>query len=127
MNTECTPEQSEFHDLGRRDVVGKFDGGNISSDGGGLFLREVEKRTHILKRLSECFRDYRDPELIEHTVESLIKQRVLALALGYEDLNDHDALRHDALLALLAEKRDPTGADRVREQDKERAWRARAR
>lgn len=121
MDAECTPEQSEFHDLGRRDVVGRFDGGNISSDGGGLFLREVEKRTHILKRLSECFRDYRDPELIEHTVESLIKQRVLALALGYEDLNDHDALRHDALLALLVEKRDPTGADRVREQDKGKA------
>lgn len=121
MDAECTPEQSEFHDLGRRDVVGRFDGGNISSDGGGLFLREVEKRTHILKRLSECFRDYRDPELIEHTVESLIKQRVLALALGYEDLNDHDALRHDALLALLVEKRDPSGADRVREQDKGKA------
>jgi len=121
MNAECTPDQNEFHGLGRRDVVGKFDGGNISSDGGGLFLREVEKRTHILKRLSECFRDYRDPELIEHTVESLIKQRVLAIALGYEDLNDHDALRHDALLALLADKRDPTGADRLREQDKGKA------
>ena len=70
-------------------MVGRFDGGRISSDGGSLLLREVESRTHILKRLAGCFIDYRDPELIEHAVESLIKQRVYGMGLGYEDLNDH--------------------------------------
>jgi len=121
MKTECTAEQLEFHSLGRRTVVGKFDGGRISSDGGGVLLREVEQRLHILKRFSDCFTDYRNPELIEHTVESLIKQRVFGIALGYEDLNDHDALRHDELLALLSDKEDLTGNDRVREQDKGKA------
>jgi|TARA_B100000315_G_scaffold223160_1_gene227722 hypothetical protein len=102
-------------------VIGKFDGGKISSDGGGLLLREVEKRTHILTRLACCFRDYRDEGLIEHTLDSLIKQRVFAIALGYEDLNDHDMLRHDIVLALLSEKKDLTGGDRQREQDRGKA------
>ena len=118
MKTECTAGQLEFHGLGRRTVVGEFDGGKISSDSGGLLLREVEQRTHILKRLAGCFVDYRDPDQIEHTVESLIKQRVMGLALGYEDLNDHDALRHDSLLALLSDKQDVSGKTRKRDQDK---------
>lgn len=117
MKTECTPKQMGFHGLGRRDVIGKFDGGQISSDGGGLLLREVEQRTHTLKRLAACFEDFRKPELIEHTVESLIKQRVLGIALGYEDLNDPDTLRFDPLLAVLSDKEDPTGNTRVRQQD----------
>jgi hypothetical protein len=111
----------EFHGLGRREVIGKFDGGKISSDGGGVLLREVENRRHILKRLSRCFRDHRDPELIEHTVESLIKQRVYGIALGYEDLNDHEVLRHDVLLALLSENKEPTGKARLRAQDQGKA------
>ena len=118
MNTECTARQLEFHGLGRRAVVGKFDGGKISSDSGGLLLREVEQRTHILKRLAGCFTDHRDAELIEHSLESLIKQRVMGLALGYEDLNDHDTLRHDPLLALLSDKQDLSGKTRKRDQDK---------
>jgi hypothetical protein len=118
MKTECTAGQLEFHGLGRRAVVGQFDGGKISSDSGGLVLREVEQRTHILKRLAGCFEDYRDPDQIEHRVESLIKQRVMGLALGYEDLNDHDALRQDPLLALLSDVSDLTGQDRRRAQDK---------
>ncbi|MFH0342763.1 MAG: transposase [Chromatiales bacterium] len=73
----------EFHGLGARRVVGRFDGGRISSDGGSVLLREVEKRTHILKRLAGCFIDHRDPELIEHSVESLIKQRVVGMALNW--------------------------------------------
>ncbi len=97
MNTECTTAQLEFHGLGRRSVVGQFDGGKISSDSGGLLLREVEMRTHILQRLAGCFVDHRDQNQIEHSVESLIKQRVMGLALGYEDLNDHDSLRNDPL------------------------------
>jgi hypothetical protein len=118
MKTECTAAQLEFHGLGRRAMVGEFDGGKISSDSGGLLLREVEQRTHILKRLAGCFVDYRAPDQIEHTVESLIKQRVMGLALGYEDLNDHDVLRQDPLLALLSDVADPTGQDRRRHQDK---------
>jgi hypothetical protein len=118
MKTECTAGQLEFHGLGRRKVVGKFNGGKISSDSGGLLLREVEQRTHILKRLAGCFVDYRDPEQIEHPVESLIKQRVMGLALGYEDLNYHDVLRQDPMLALLSNVTDPTGQGRRRTQDK---------
>ncbi len=101
MQTECNATQLEFQHLGNREVTAKFDGGKITSDAGGILLREVEHRTHILKRLSHCFTDHRDPELIEHSVESLIKQRVYGIALGYEDLHDHDQLRQDALLALL--------------------------
>jgi Transposase DDE domain group 1 len=118
MKTECTGGQLEFHSLGRRVVVSQFDGGKISSDSGGLLLREVEQRTHILKRLADCFEDYRDPDQIEHRVESLIKQRVMGLALGYEDLNDHETLRQDPLLALLSDVADPTGQDRRRAKDK---------
>ena len=118
MKTECTADQLEFHGLGRRKVVGEFNGGKISSDSGGLLLREVEQRTHILKRFAGCFVDYRAPDQVEHPVECLIKQRVMGLALGYEDLNDHDVLRQDPLLALLSEVTDPTGKGRRRGQDK---------
>jgi hypothetical protein len=83
-----------------------------------VLLREVEQRTGILSRLAGCFVDHRDPDQIEHTVESLIKQRVMGLALGYEDLNDHDVLRADPLLGLLSDVADPTGADRRRGRDK---------
>jgi len=119
--TECKPEQLEFHALGRRAVVGKFDGGMISSDGGGLLLAEVEAKTRIIARLARQFIDHRDPEAIEHTVKDLVGQRVFALALGYEDLNDHDRLRFDPLLALMVGKEDPTGQDRLCERDKGKA------
>lgn len=121
MATECTPNAIEFQGLGQRKVVGRFDGGQISSDGGGLLLREVEQKTGILKRLAAQFIDYRDPELIEHPVEALVAQRVLGLALGYEDLNDHEQLRMDHLLAVLVGKEDPTGQERLRERDKGKA------
>jgi len=121
MNTECTPTQLEFHSLGQREVVGKFDGGNITSDAGGLLLREVEQQFGIIRSFAECFEDFRDPDLIEHTVAELVAQRVYGLALGYEDLNDHDELRVDPLLAVLVGKEDPEGKDRVREQDKGKA------
>jgi len=119
--TECNAEQLEFHALGRRAVVGKFDGGMISSDGGGLLLGEVESRTRIIERLAEQFVDHRDPEAIEHSVRELVAQRVFALALGYEDLNDHDRLRLDPLLAVLVGKRDPTGQNRLAARDKGKA------
>ncbi len=118
METECTPTQLEFHALGRREVVGKFDGGNITSDAGGLLLRETEKRTGIILGFAGCFQDLRDPELIEHTVAELVAQRVYGLALGYEDLNDHDELRRDPLFAVLVGKEDPEGETRVRSRDR---------
>ena len=118
MTTECKPEQLEFHTLGRRDVIGRFDGGRITSDGGGLLLREVDKRIGLLDRLAGCFGDYRNPKAIEHSVQALVAQRVYGLALGYEDLNDHDVLRKDSVLALLVGKQDLTGEARVRDQDR---------
>jgi hypothetical protein len=121
LQTQCNQESFEFHPLNQRQVVGRFDGGAITSDAGGLLLREVEKRTGIIERLAACLRDHRVEEQIEHTVKELVAQRVYALALGYEDLNDHDQLRQDPLLAVLAEKPDPSGESRVRERDRGKA------
>jgi len=121
MKTECNPSQLEFHPLDRRKVVSKFDGGNITSDAGGLLLRETEKQTGIVRKFAKCFEDLRDSRRIEHTVEELISQRVYGLALGYEDLNDHDELRQDPLLALLVGKEDPEGETRIRQRDKGKA------
>jgi Transposase DDE domain group 1 len=118
VQTECKESQLEFQGLGRRQVVASFDGGRISSDGGLLLLREVARDTGVLERFARCFTDYRDPRLIEHQVAELVAQRVLALAQGYEDLNDHDALRDDTLLALAVGKSDLTGAQRLRERDR---------
>lgn len=117
MNTECNPTVSGFKPLGRRDVVAGFDGGDITSDGGALLLRELEQRRGIIKSFASCFTDHRDPSRVEHTVGQLVAQRVYGLALGYEDLNDHDELRHDPMMALLVGKEDPKGADRRRDRD----------
>jgi len=116
--TECRAAELTFQGLGGRVVVARFDGGRISSDAGVLLLREVAERTGWLRRFAACFTDHRDPERIEHTVEELVAQRVFALACGYEDLNDHDVLRDDALLAVAAGKRDATGARRPRARDR---------
>ena len=121
MKTECKSKQIKFQELGSRKVVGKFDGGKITSDGGGLLLREINRRTNVIKNFSQCFTDYRDPDSIEHTVAELVSQRVFGLALGYEDLNDHDLLRSDPLLAVLCEKEDPTGTSRKCPRDKGKA------
>ena len=121
MRTQCNQESFQFHPLNQRRVVGRFDGGAITSDAGGLLLREVEKLTGIIAQFAACFTDHRNPERIEHTVKELVAQRVYALALGYEDLNDHDQLRHDPLLAVLAEKADPSGESRARERDQGKA------
>lgn len=118
MSAECNQTAFEFHPLGSRVVTGRFDGGTISSDGGGVLLREVEVRTGILRQFAACFTDHRDADLIEHTVEDLLAQRVYGLVLGYEDLLDHDDLRHDPLLAALVGKDDPLGESRVRPRDK---------
>lgn len=117
MNTECTDNQLEFQGLGRRTVLGAFDGGHISSDGGALLLRELDERLGITRKLAGCFTDYRDPERIEHSVLDLMRQRVYGLALGYEDLNDHDDLKRDPLLALALGKTDVEGKGRHRALD----------
>jgi hypothetical protein len=121
MVTECNGESLLFQASTRRQVVARFDGGAISSDGGGVLLGQVERRTGIIQQAAECFTDHRDPDLIEHTVGELIAQRIYGLALGYEDLNDHDELRHDPLLATLVGKADPSGRDRPRQRDQGKA------
>ena len=127
MTTQCNATKLTFQELDSREVVGRFDGGEITSDAGGVLLREVEKRTRILGRMSECFDDHRAPERIEHTMESLVKQRVMGLCLGYEDLNDHDELCRDRMMALLCESDDMKGERGTRSRTVGRHWRARAR
>jgi hypothetical protein len=119
--TQCNARPWFFQKLGARDVVASFDGGSISSDGGCLLLGEAERLTGTLRQLAACFTDHRDPDALEHTVAQLVAQRVYGLALGYEDLNDHDQLRLDPLLATLVGKLDPTGADRLRRRDRGKA------
>src|SRR4051812_31152664 len=121
MTTECNRKTYAFQTLGSRQVVGSFDGGQITSDAGALLLRELEAKRHIIGQFAQCFVDYRDAELIEHTVGELVGQRVYGLTLGYEDLNDHDQLRQDPLLALLVGKPDPSGQERLRAQDRGKA------
>src|SRR4051812_41272787 len=121
MPTECIASYLDFPMVGPRQVLADFDGGDISSDGGALLLRETERLTGIIRQFAACFTDHRDPGLVEHTVEELIAQRVYALARGYEDLNDHDALRTDPLLATVVGKGDPTGKPRHRRRDRGKA------
>jgi hypothetical protein len=109
MPTQCNAEQLQFSCIERRRVVAAFDGGTVSSDAGALLLGRTDEAIGLIDRLAGCFSDERDPHLIEHTVRTLVGQRVFGMALGYEDLNDHESLRHDpvfgALLGKLAAKR----------------------
>ena len=116
--TQCSTDSLTFQPHQRREVVANFDGLRITSDAGGLLLRELDSKLELTSRVAACFRDHRDPDYIEHSVLELVRQRIFALALGYEDLNDHDRLRDDALLALLAGKDDLTGQQRARERDR---------
>jgi Transposase DDE domain group 1 len=118
VETDCMEAQLEFQGVGSRQVVAGFDAGRATSDGGVLLLREAAQRTGLLGAFARCFRDYRNPDLIEHSVEDLVSQRVLGQSLGYEDLNDHDSLRDDALFAVGVGKKDPTGNDRRRKRDR---------
>jgi hypothetical protein len=108
----------EFQGLGSRKVIADFSGGRVTSDAGGLLLREAAEGSKILREFADCFSDYRDPDRIEHTVLELTSQRVYGLALGYDDINDHDDLRHDSLLSILVGKTDPTGEARARQRDR---------
>ena len=104
MQTECSAKPSAFGRVEGRPVVADFDSGALTSDAGGLLLGAADQRLDLVRRLAECFRDARDPRFVEHSVATLIGQRVFGIALGYEDLNDHDELRHDPLMAVLAGK-----------------------
>ena len=100
--TECTQSGFGFEASGSREIVARFDGGTISSDGGAFLLRQTDKRLNLLPRLAECFLDDRNQDLIEHSVLEMVSQRVYGLALGYEDLNDHEQLRTDPVFGILA-------------------------
>jgi hypothetical protein len=101
-----------FQDLGARQVVADFAGGTLSSDGGVLLLRQVDTNLGLTQSLAQCFEDSREQIYVDHTVRQLLAQRLYGLALGYEDLNDHQRLRLDPLLAAACEKTDPLGEDR---------------
>src|ERR1700675_4187042 len=100
--TECNQSSFGFEAPGRREIVARFDGGTISSDGGAFLLRQTDKRLNLLPRLAECFLDGRNQALTDHTVLEMLSQRVYGLALGYEDINDHDQLRKDPVFGILA-------------------------
>lgn len=100
--TECNQSSFGFEASGRREIVARFDGGTISSDGGALLLRQTDKRLNLLPRLAECFLDGRNQKRIEHTIGEMLAQRIYGLALGYEDVNDHEQLRKDPLFGVLA-------------------------
>jgi hypothetical protein len=100
--TECNQSGFGFEACGRREIVARFDGGTISSDGGALLLRQTDRRLNLLPRLAECFLDSRDQDRVEHSILEMVSQRIYGLALGYEDLNDHEQLRKDPLFAVLA-------------------------
>ena len=111
--TDCNHQPLLFQDLGTRKVVADFSGGTLSTDGGALLLREVNHRLGLARVLAQCFDDQRDARFVDHELEQLLSQRIEGLALGYEDLNDHEQLRRDPLLAVACDKRDPLGQDRL--------------
>ena len=104
MQTECSTELFEFAPVEKKPVVASFDGGRITSDSGGLLLGRTDRKLGLTRRLAGCFTDVRDRRMVEHEVETLLKQRIFGIALGYEDLNDHDEWRHDPVLAAMIGK-----------------------
>jgi len=104
MPTECNSESFDFGTVEGRCVEAAFDAGLVTSDAGALLLGATDRAIRMMDRFASCFHDERRPELIEHSVATLVGQRVFGIALGYEDLNDHDELRHDPMMAVLAGK-----------------------
>jgi DDE family transposase len=111
MRTECSAEQFEFEGFGQRSVVAAFDGGAVTSDAGGLLLRHTDRAIGLIERVAACFQDNREQDQVVHTLSALIGQRVVGIALGYEDVIDHDELRHDPVLGLFADQLEPKRAD----------------
>ena len=104
MPTECSARSHAFARVESRQVVAAFDGGAVSSDAGALLLGSTDRAIGLVERFAGCFHDQRRPDLIEHDVRTLVAQRVFGIALGYEDLNDHDQLRHDPVMATVVGK-----------------------
>ena len=104
--TECIQSSFGFEAFGTREVVSKFDGGTISSDGGALLLRQTDQRLNLLPRLAKCFLDGRNQKLVEHSIQQMVSQRIYGLALGYEDINDHEQLRNDPVFGILSGRDD---------------------
>jgi hypothetical protein len=102
--TECNQWSFGFEGSGRREIVARFDGGTISSDGGAFLLRQTDKRLNLIGRLAESFLDGRNQALVEHSIAEMLSQRIYGLALGYEDLNDHEQLRNDPVIGILSGK-----------------------
>ena len=119
--TECKQQIFDFQGLGSRRVEADFTGGHLSSDGGSLLLREADRATRLCDELAKCFSDYRNQELIEHELPVMLRQRITAIALGYEDINDHDKLRLDPLLATVCGRADVLGLERHQTRDKGKA------
>src|SRR3954454_2617222 len=111
MPTECSLALFEFPRVDGRAVVASFDGGQITSEAGALLLGATDKVIGLTRRLAACFRDHRDRAFVEHTLETLLMQRVVGIALGHEDLVDHDELRHDPVMAVLAGKLEARRSD----------------
>jgi len=116
--TDCNQASFEFQGLGTRKVVADFSGGHLSSEGGTLLLREMDESLGLCSRLSSCFTDLRDPRWVEHSLPVLIAQRVHGIALGYEDINDHERLRLDPLFAASCGRSDVLGEERHCESDR---------
>ena len=121
MQKQFVEDQLYFHGLGRRSIVGDFDEGTLTSDAGGLLLREIDLATGIIDGFTDCFEDQRKQEAIEDPLRQLLAQRVFGICLGYEDLNDYEQLRYDPMIATLCGRVDITGQDREREEDRGKA------
>jgi hypothetical protein len=116
--TDCSDQPLLFQDLGPRQVVADFSGGYLSSDAGALLLRQLDLGLGLCRTLASAFTDRRDPRYCDHSLSELLTQRLYGMALGYDDLNDHDLLRRDPLLAAACSKRDPLGGDRLHAHDR---------
>lgn len=119
--TDCIQQTFGFQALGSRRVEADFSGGHLSSDGGALLLREMDRHLGLCDKLARCFSDTRDERFVEHALPVMVRQRLLGLALGYEDLNDHDQLRTDPLLAAACGNPDLLGETRRHPQDQGKA------
>jgi hypothetical protein len=125
--TECNQSAFPFEAHFSRQVVAHFDGAQMTTDGGALLLRAADRKIGLLKRVARCFTDARDPERIEHTLGEMLAQRIYGLALGYEDLNDHDTLRHDLAWQTAVERDQPLASSPTlcrleNRADREVAW-----
>ena len=111
MQTDCNSDRLSFESFDGRRIVAAFDGGAITSNAGALLLRHTNKAIDLFDRVAACFSDQRDQGQVVHGLPALVGQRIAGIALGYEDVEDHDELRHDPVLALLSDKLAPKRAD----------------